>query len=125
MRRPSILGLAALILALSIGPMAPAQAQSGGSGSLANWVTWRADNPFRNHPMAHSLGGVGMDLFARGPWIARSWRDRPWKRLAWVAVIGAAWQFQNLKEIQGYSTTYAALDLGTNLLAASLVELIF
>jgi hypothetical protein len=40
-------------------------------------------------------------------------------------VIGAAWQFQNLKEIQGSSTTYAALDLGTNLLAASLVELIF
>lgn len=101
-----------------------AQGCSGGSGDFHCWATWRSNDPFRNHPTAHSLGGAGMLLVARGPWFAESFRDKRWKRLAIVGFGGAVWQFQNLKEIQGYEWDFAALDWSTNLLSATLFDLL-
>lgn len=111
-----------LLLALA----APATAQrSYGCCGLRDWATYGSDNLLRYHPTAHGMGGVGMALFARGPWFAESYRDRTWKRLAIVGLLGAAWQTNNLKEIDGYRWDYAAFDLATNLLAACLVEILF
>lgn len=101
---------------------APAQSPSYGCCSFHDWATYGSDNLLRYHPTAHGLGGVGMDLFARGPWFARSVRDRTWKRLVIVAVLGAAWQANNLKEIPGYRVDYALFDMGTNLASAGLTE---
>jgi hypothetical protein len=113
---------AALALALALA--GPVQAQSYGCCGFHDWATYGSDNLLRYHPTAHGLGGVGMDLFARGPWFAEPVRNRMWKRLVIVGVLGAAWQVNNLKEIPGYRVDYAVFDITTNLLAATLTELV-
>lgn len=114
--------LAALLLLVA----APLAAQcSGGEGSLHCWVSWKASDPFRNHPQSHAIGGLGLDLVARGPWFAPSWRNRTWKRLVIVAVLQSAWEAEQLKETAGYPQSYAALDVGAAVLGAGLAELFF
>jgi hypothetical protein len=113
----------ALALLLLASPLA-AQSCTGGTGSVGCWATWRSNNPFRNHPMAHSLGGAGMLLVARGPWFAESFHDKRWKRLTIVAVGGALWQFNNMKELPGYSKRFAGLDLATNLVSATVMDVV-
>lgn len=116
--------LALLLLIGLAGPLAAQQRCDGGTGSVGCWATWRSSDPFRNHPMAHSMGGAAMLLVARGPWFAPAVRDRRWKRLTIVAVGGALWQFNNMKELPGYSKKFAALDIATNLLSATLTDLV-
>lgn len=114
--------LSLLVLLVLASPLAAQSRCNGGTGSVGCWATWNADNPIRNHPMAHSLGGAGMLLVARGPWFAESFRDKRWKRLTIVAFGGALWQFNNIKELPGYSKKFAVLDLTTNLLSATLLD---
>lgn len=91
--------------------------------TLRDWAT-SGSVPFRNHPSAHALGGIGLDLVARGPWFAASWRDKAWKRLLFVAVMQSGWEYWQLKETEGYPVRYAALDVGTTVLSAALLEAI-
>lgn len=115
--------LLGLVLALA----GPVQGQTSyGCCGFKDWATYGSDNLLRYHPTAHGLGGIAMDLVARTPlWSEKIRRGPVWKRLAIVGVLGAAWQFNNLKEIPGYRWDYVGFDLGTNLITAGLTELIF
>jgi hypothetical protein len=46
-------------------------------------------------------------------------------RLLVVAIFAAAWEGFQLKETDGYRWDYAALDFGTTMLGASLVEIVW
>lgn len=115
-----------ILFALAFCP-APARAQavSYGCCGFKDWATYGAGGSiFRYHPTADLMGGVAMDLIARGPWFAKSFRDKTWKRLAIVTLGASAWQYQNLKEIQGYRTDYAAFDILATVGSAALLELV-
>jgi hypothetical protein len=115
----------AALLALLLLLPAPAVAQASyGCCGFRDWATYGSGDLLRYHPTAHGLGGIGMDLVARGPWFAKSFRDKVWKRLAIVAIGGMAWQFQNLKEIEGYRWDYAVFDVGMDLIGAGAAELL-
>jgi len=53
------------------------------------------------HPVAHVIDGGAADLIVRGPWIAQSWRDATWKRLAWAGTIGAGFECVQIQEFHG------------------------
>jgi hypothetical protein len=113
------------IVALAVLLLVPASAhaqRSYGCCGFRDWATYGASNPLRYHPTADFMGGAALDLIARGPWFAKSFRDRTWKRLTIVGLGAMAWQYQNLKEIPGYRWDYAAYDVGMTLLSAALVE---
>lgn len=75
------------------------------------------------HPVAHSLGGGAMDIIARGPWIAKSWRDAAWKRLAWAGVIDVGWEYAQIHEFHGgYPTKYAIGDILATLAGAAATD---
>lgn len=119
MRRLALLCLLLITLAT------PAAAQrSYGCCGFRDWATYGASNPLRYHPTADLMGGIALDLVARGPWFASSFRDRTWKRLTIVTLGAAAWQYQNLKEISGYRTDYAAFDIAATVASAALLELL-
>ncbi len=61
-----------------------------------------SSNIFENHATAHFLGGGAVNLLARGPWIAKSWRNTIPKRLVWCGVLQAAWESFQVLEIKGY-----------------------
>ena len=50
----------------------------------------------------HFAGGMALDVLARGPWIARSFRDQAWKRVAITTVVATSWEliemFQDRKD---------------------------
>lgn len=112
--------LLALLLLLVVAPLAAQE--SYGCCSFHSWATYGADNLLRYHPTADAMGGAALVLVARGPWFAKGWRDRRWKRLAFVTLAASAWQYQNLKEIEGYRWDYAAYDLTATVLSAALVD---
>lgn len=115
----------AFLAGVTIGCCSPLRAQTSyGCCGFKDWATYGASNPLRYHPTADFLGGVGMDLVARGPWFAKSFRDKTWKRLTIVTIGASFWQYQNLKEIQGYRTDYAAYDLLMTVGSAALLEVI-
>ncbi len=116
--------LAPLALLLLLVAARPAAAQrSYGCCGFRDWATYGADNLFRYHPTADAMGGTALLLIARGPWFAPAVRDRRWKRLAIVTLGAAAWQYQNLKEIDGYRWDYAGYDLAWTVASAALVDL--
>ena len=111
---------------LTASPAAAQNVPSYGCCGFKDWATYGANDPLRWHISAHFAGGVGMDLVARSPIFNEKIRRGPvWKRLAIVAVLGAAWQFNNKKEIPGYRWDYVGYDIGLNILAASITELMF
>jgi hypothetical protein len=77
-----------------------------------------------NQPTAHLAGGMAGDLLVRGPWITKSWRNRPWKRVAWTGVFGFGWQFFLSREDPAHSWRDGAWDIGFNMVGAGLVELL-
>ena len=97
---------------------------SGGCCGVHDWLTWEAGNPLRNHPQAHAIGGVALDLVARAPLFAPGIRRHWYTRLAAVAVMQGAREFWQLKETEGYPVSYAALDVGAAVVGAGLLELI-
>ncbi len=96
---------------------------SGASRPLAAQLldtTWT-----RHHAVEHLAGGVAVDLLARGPWIARSFRDTAPKRLAWVLVVEGTYEAVQVWQWHGrYPVRYALLDTGAAVTAASLLELL-
>lgn len=73
----------------------------------------------------HAGAGAVLDLVARGPWITKSWRDRPWKRVAIVAVIGAAYEITDWRRaVSGGRVGFGALDLAADVVGAVLAEFV-
>ena len=40
----------------------------------------------------HFAAGVGLDLLARGPWVAKPFHDHAWKRVLMTATVAASWE---------------------------------
>ena len=78
----------------------------------------------------HFVAGVGLDLLARGPWVARPYRDHAWKRVAITAVVAASWEMLEALDARrqgkagqpGYG--FGPLDLVTTVAGAAAVEAI-
>jgi len=78
----------------------------------------------------HAVSGAALDLFVRGPWIAKPWRNEAWKRVLWVVVIGAAYEGVQYDEARragklgqpGYG--FSLLDLAADVGGAILIEII-
>lgn len=97
---------------------------TGGTGDFHCWATYNSDNLFRNHPFAHGIGGVGTQLFARGPWFSTPIRKSMWGRLSVTVVLTAAWELELKKELPDYQWSYAAYDMGAAVVAALLTEMV-
>lgn len=113
-----------LLLLLLAAPLTAQRQCNGGEGSFHCWVTWQAGNPWRNHPQAHAIGGMAMDLAVRLPLFNDAIRKHTLARLAAVAVIQSGWEFWQLKETEGYPIQYAALDVAAAVAGAALLELV-
>src|SRR2546421_10504549 len=46
----------------------------------------------------HFAAGVGLDLLARGPWVAKSFHDHAWKRVLVTATVAASWEMLDALE---------------------------
>jgi hypothetical protein len=76
----------------------------------------------------HFAAGAGLDLLARGPWVAESFRDAAWKRVALTTVIATAWEVIELAEARrdgkagrpGYG--FGTLDIAAGIAGAVTVE---
>lgn len=79
-------------------------------------------NLLENHPTAHLLGGGAVNVLARGPWITKTWRDTPLKRLAWCGVFQSAWEGFQVLEIKDYPAKVGAWDLGAALVGCAATE---
>jgi hypothetical protein len=84
---------------------------------------WHASpSVIENPPTAHLFGGIGWNAFARGPWIARSFRNTAWKRLAVCGVGGGAWELYQVKEINAYPWKRAAWDWEATMVGCAATE---
>jgi hypothetical protein len=78
--------------------------------------------------LQHFAAGVGLDLLARGPWVAKSFRNHAWKRVALTAVVAASWEMLEALDARrqgkagrpGYG--FGPLDLATTIAGAAAVE---
>lgn len=78
----------------------------------------------------HFAAGVGLDLLARGPWVARSFRDKPWKRVALTGVVATSWEvlemFQDRRDGKaghpGYG--FGPLDIAATIAGAATTEVL-
>lgn len=75
----------------------------------------------------HFVAGVGLDLLARGPWLAPSFRDRPWKRVALTGVVATSWEIieaaqarRDGKAGSGYGVS--PLDIAATIAGAATLE---
>jgi hypothetical protein len=76
----------------------------------------------------HFAAGLGLDLLARGPWIAKPFRNHAWTRLAATAVVAATWEMLEALDARregkagrpGYG--FGPLDLVTTVAGAAAVE---
>lgn len=78
----------------------------------------------------HFAAGAALDILARGPWVARSFRDRAWKRVAITATVAVAWEVVEMGEARrdgraghpGYG--FSPVDVGATVAGAVVVELV-
>lgn len=78
----------------------------------------------------HFAAGAGLDLLARGPWVARSFRDKPWKRVALTGVVATSWEvlemFQDRRDGKagrpGYG--FGPLDIAATVAGAATTEVL-
>jgi hypothetical protein len=76
----------------------------------------------------HVAAGVALDLLARGPWVAKSFRNHAWKRVALTATVAASWEMLEALDARrlgkagqrGYG--FGPLDLVTTVAGAAVVE---
>lgn len=114
------LRLVYLVLALGAGVTMPAAGQFWPDSAWWHY----SSNVFASHPGAHVLGGMALDLAVRGPWIAKPFRDRWWKRLAWVALFQTAWETFQVREIHGYPGRFARWDVEAALVGGGVAEVV-
>ena len=78
--------------------------------------------------LQHFAAGVGLDLLARGPWVAKPFRNHAWKRVAITAVVAASWEMLEALDARrlgkagrpGYG--FGPLDLVVTVAGASATE---
>ena len=76
------------------------------------------------------FGGIGVNVLVRGPWIAKSWRDRPAKRLGWCLGIAVAWEVVQAEQayrdhtLGGSGNGIGLLDIGAAMAGCSLAEVV-
>ncbi|HEY6159235.1 MAG TPA: hypothetical protein VIV88_17440 [Gemmatimonadales bacterium] len=46
----------------------------------------------------HFAAGVGLDVLARGPWVAKPFHDHAWKRVLITATVAASWEMLDALE---------------------------
>jgi hypothetical protein len=46
----------------------------------------------------HFAAGVGLDMLARGPWVAKPFHDHAWKRVLITATVAASWEMLDALE---------------------------
>src|SRR5439155_23062572 len=76
----------------------------------------------------HLVAGVGLDLLARGPWVAKSFRNHAWKRVAITGVVAASWEMLEALDARrqgkagrpGYG--FGPLDLAITVAGAAAME---
>ena len=77
----------------------------------------------------HFAAGAGLDLLARGPWVARGFRDRAWKRVAVTAVVATAWELIEMEQARRDDTAgrpgygFSPLDVAATVGGAVAMEL--
>lgn len=74
------------------------------------------------HPTSHLLGGGAVNLLARGPWITKSWRNTPLKRIAWCGVFQGSWEAFQVLEIKDYPVRTGLWDLEAALVGCAVTE---
>ena len=112
--------IAALVLLLLLLPVA----------APAQWLDPDRQVFARDKAEHFAFGGVGVNLLVRGPWIARSWRDRPAKRLAWCLTLAVAWEIVQIE--QAYrdqmlgrpGNGFGLLDVGAAMAGCGVAELV-
>lgn len=78
-----------------------------------------------HHAPGHLAVGGGLDLLVRGPWIARPFRDRPWKRVAWACLVTGLYELtQRVDSHGGYRAFYVAGDTAAGCGGALATELL-
>jgi hypothetical protein len=78
--------------------------------------------------LQHLVGGVGLDVLSRGPWVTKSFRDRAWKRIVITAVVATSWEMIEAAEAHregkagrpGYG--FGPVDVVATVAGAALVE---
>ena len=76
----------------------------------------------------HFAAGVGLDLLARGPWVAKSFHDQAWKRVLVTATVAASWEMLDALEARregkagrpGYG--FGPLDFAATVVGAASAE---
>ena len=76
----------------------------------------------------HFLAGAGLDLLARGPWVASSFRNTAWKRVALTTVVATSWELIETAQARrdgkagqpGYG--FSPLDIAATVAGAITVE---
>ena len=80
--------------------------------------------------MEHAAAGAAVGLVVRGPWFAESWRDHAWKRVGWVAVLGATYEYFQYLEHKAMGRLgnpgfgFSPLDIGADVAGAIALELV-
>jgi hypothetical protein len=78
--------------------------------------------------LQHFAAGASLDVLARGPWVAKGFRDHAWKRVAMTAVVATGWELLEALDARragkagtrGYG--FGPLDLVTTVAGAAAVE---
>ena len=76
----------------------------------------------------HFAAGVGLDLLARGPWVATPFHDHAWKRVLVTATVAASWEMLDALEARregkagrpGYG--FGPLDFAATVAGAATAE---
>lgn len=77
----------------------------------------------------HFAAGAGLDILARGPWVAASFRNRAWKRVAVTAVVATAWELIEMEQARRDGTAgqpgygFSPLDVTATVGGAVAMEL--
>ena len=110
-----------ILVGLLLGIVVFSQAQQISLWPDSAW--WHSSkNVLENHPTAHLLGGGAVNLIARGPWVAKSWRNTVWKRLAWCGVLQGAWESFQVLEIKNYPVKSGVWDLEAGMVGCLATE---
>lgn len=81
-----------------------------------------SSNVLENHPTAHFLGGGLVNILVRGPYITKTWRDTPLKRMAWCGAFQGAWEGFQVLEVKQYPLKYGVWDFEAALVGCVTTE---